>query len=142
MSHHYYFDLIPFDPLDPMVNSNTKVELPIDWDDFAHQLQILCPTGEIHTNTADSGKHIRFYIYDERQDPWVMVNVIDEHSVIQVSLWPKRLAKEIILWYRQYVPASYPLFCVIEEFGDVTELTADLTSDDIEKLYPFPVSDD
>ena len=139
MSQDYYFDIMPFDPL---VDSDSKVELPIDWDDFARQLQILCPAGEIRSGTAEWGNYLRFYIYDERQGPWVVVNVIHEYSVIEVSIWPKRLAKEIILWYRHYIPSSYNLFCVIAAYGEVTELTADITSDDIEKLYPFPVSDD
>ena len=66
-----------------------------------------------------------------------------EHpSQFCVSGWPKRMAKELIFWYRHYVPLEYPLFLLIPEYGYVAELTGDTTLDDIEKMYPFPMPDE
>ena len=140
MSHNYYFNIIPFDP---SIIPNPQIPLPIDWEDFQRQLQIICPDGEIETGAADGEKFLYLRIdHEQMGEDWVVAIFDEGYSVFQVSVWPKRLAKAIIFWYRHYIPASYPLYSVIPAYGNVTELTADITLDDIEKLYPFPMSED
>ncbi len=139
MSNHTYFDIMPFDP---MVIPNPKIALPFDWEDFQHQLQIICPDSEIRTEITDGEKYLDLFITLEQDEPWAVAHFLGSYNVFMISLWPKRLAKEILLWYRRYIPPSYRLFSVIEEYGEVTELPVDITSDDIEKLYPYFVPED
>jgi hypothetical protein len=136
----YFFDILPYSP---WLVPSPKVDLDIDWDDFAHQLQALYPTGEIRRGTfVDGTAFLDLIISIESQPSRVMAVFTEADSNFSVRLWPKRLAKEIVLWYRHYIPLSYPLFAFILEYGQVTELKTDLTLDDIEKMYPFPMADD
>ena len=139
MSHNYYFNILPFDP---WIVPNPKIPLPLDWEDFQHQLQIICPDGEIEAGMRDNEKFLRLRIHHEEMGEWVVAIFDEGYSVFLISLWPKQLAKAIVHWYRQYIPANYRLYSVIPDFGEVTELSPDLTLEDIEKLYPFPMSDD
>lgn len=139
MSNKLVFHILPFDPRTVL---DSKLQLPIDLDDFARQLQDTWPTGEVHINRSDVGTNIRFYISTQEQGPWVVAAFTEYPSQLQVSGWPKRIAKEIIFWYRHYIPINHPLFLLIPESGYVTELTAYTTLDDIEHMYPFPIPDD
>src|SRR5690348_15777895 len=98
MSHNYYFNIIPFNP---SIIPNPQIPLPIDWDDFQRQLQIICPGSELRIGMTDGEPFLRLYITDEKIGPWIVAYFLEGYSVFLVSLWPKRLAKELILWYRQ-----------------------------------------
>ena len=139
MSHDPYFNIIPFDPL---VVPNPKIQLPIDFDDFAQQLQKLQPTGELRINKSNGEVDINLHISTEKYGSHIVAHFIEDFNQFCVSLWPKRLSKEIIFWYRHYIPMNYSLFLVVPEYGDVTELAPNITLDDIEKLYPFPLPEE
>ncbi|MFN8372244.1 MAG: hypothetical protein U0694_05125 [Anaerolineae bacterium] len=139
MSNRLVFDILPFDPL---VTPDAKIHLPIDLDDFVRQLQNTYPNGEIRVTKNEGNTSIDLSIWTETEGRWCVANFSETHNYFWVSGWPKRIAKELILWYRRYIPPKYPLFLVIPEYGYVTELTAHLSSNEIEKMYPYPVSDD
>jgi hypothetical protein len=138
MGNELTFDILPFDP---MVIPNPQIALPIDFDDFAQQLRDKWPAGEVSIHTAEGETCIRLYI-TTRYGPWNVAGFIEGYSQFYVEGWPKRIAKELIFWYRQYIPTNYPLFLVIPESGYIAELTAQTSLDDIERMYPFPVPED
>jgi len=139
MGNQLIFDILPFDPT---VTPDAKIQLPIDLDDFARQLRDKWPTGEIHIDKSGGETEIRLYISTERYGPWIIAGFLENHSNFYVAGWPKRMAKELIFWYRQYVSPKYPLFLVIPDSGYVAELTEHISLDDIENMYPFPVPED
>jgi hypothetical protein len=140
MGNLYYFDIVPFDPL---IVPNVKVHLPIDFDDFVQQVRARWPIEEVRIHKTDEETSIDFYISTKRVGPWVMATFLEGWSDFCVSVWPKSMAKEIILWYRQYIDLSYRLFMVIAAIGDVVELTAQTSTDDIEKmLASLTISDE
>jgi hypothetical protein len=139
MGNQLYFDILPFDP---NVVLDAKIQLPIDLDDFAQQLRDKYLAGEVHIDKTEGKRNVTLSISTEKYGPWIVAGFIENHSYFYVSGWPKRMAKELILWYRHLVPMNYPLFLVIPEDGFVAELTAQTTLADIEKMYPFPVADE
>jgi hypothetical protein len=139
MSNQLIFDILPFDPIHA---PTTTIKLPLDLDDFAQQLREKWPAGEVRIGKNKEGTSVKLYLPIQRYGPWIVAGLIEIDSYFYVSGWPKQIAKELILWYRHYVPLSYPLFLVVPETENVYELTANTTSDDIEKMYPFPVSDE
>jgi hypothetical protein len=139
MDNQLTFDILPFDP---MVTPDGGIQLPLDLDDFICQLRAKFANGEINTNKSGEETHIRLYIATEQYGQLLVAQFTESPSYFFVSGWPKRMAKELILWYRHYVPISYPLFLIIPEPLFVAELTANTTLEDIEKMYPFPVPDD
>jgi hypothetical protein len=139
MGNQLYFDILPFDPT---VTPDAKIHLPIDLDDFARQLRDKWPNGDVLVDKSEGEADITFYITTEKYGRWLVAGFIENYSQFYVSGWPKRIAKELIFWYRHYVPMKYPLFLVIPESGFVAELTDHTSLDDIEKMYPFPVPDD
>jgi hypothetical protein len=50
MSSHLKFYLLPFNP---RLAPEAKIQLPINLDDFAHQMQNQYPTGEININKTE-----------------------------------------------------------------------------------------
>ncbi len=139
MSNELIFNLLPFDP---MIVPNHYIQLPIDVDDLANWLQEILPNGQIEISGKSGDKYITVYIQTEEYGEWNVVGYDEGISSLSVKGWPKRIAKEIIFRYRHYVPLSNPLFLVIPITGYVTELSADVTLDDIEKMYPSSVSND
>ena len=139
MSNRLIFDILLFDP---RIVPNRDIPLPIDLDDFIHQIKEKWPISEILDRGKDNERHIVFYISTQHNEPWVVANYIADGSQLQVSSWPKSISKPLIYWYRQYIPFNYPLFLVIPSYGYVVELTVDTTLDDIERMYPYSVADD
>jgi hypothetical protein len=134
MSSYKHFSILPFDPL---ITPIPKISLPIDWYDFQRQLQILCPEHEIRTGITDGEKYLHLITNEELEGS---ATWIEGYSDFNISYWPIPFSTRLVLWYRNYIPLSYPLYFLIPEDGYVAELTADLTLDDIEKMYPFPKS--
>jgi hypothetical protein len=139
MSNPLMFDILPFDPT---VIPNPEVRLPIDLDDLVQQLQENWPGGEVLVDKTEGDASIRLYVSIEDYGEWILGGFIERHSYFYVMGWPRRMAKDLIHWYRQYIPARITLYIVVSDVGNVTELKPDITLDDIEKLYPFPVADD
>ena len=141
MSHELIFDILPFDPL---IVPNHEIRLPIDVDDLLIQLQKKVPNAETQIRKSEGVLEILVYIHTEQYGPRIVATYIEDHKLSQFNVngWPKRIARELIFWYRHYVPLSYPLFLVIPSRGFVAELTIDTMLEDIDKMYPFAVSDD
>jgi hypothetical protein len=140
MSSYQYFDILPFDPL---LDTAPQITLPFDRDDLVRQLQAKCPNSEIRVSSTDGGlAAIYLYISHEVYGPWVVAQFTEPYDTFHVSLWPKRLAKELIRWYRSYIPLSYPLFILYPDTGYVAELPANVSLEELENMYPFPVEDE
>ncbi|MCL4247415.1 MAG: hypothetical protein KJ065_04615 [Anaerolineae bacterium] len=139
MSSELVFTILPFDP---WVTPGNEVRLPIDLDDFARQLQAKWPGSEIKIHRSEEGRIARLYVPTRTQGKWNIAGFEEDYSQLYVSGWPKSTAKEIILWYRHYVPICYRLFLVTPENDHAVELTENITLDDIEEMYPYPVSDE
>jgi hypothetical protein len=130
----YYFNILPYDP---RIIPKLKISLPIDRDDFQRQLLIICPDGEIETGITDREKHLHLFVPIEDDEERLLAIFDEDHSIFQVSPWPKPLTKKIIFWYRRYISWRYRLFCVLPPYGNVAELTTNLTNDSFEELYPY-----
>ena len=139
MSHELVFDILAFDLL---IVPNRVVQLPVDVDELANRLREKLPDAEVELHTSEGESHIRVYIQTEKYGPRIVATFIENYSQFNVYGWPKRIAKELIFWYRHYIPLSYPLFLVIPYTGFVAELTANTSLEDIDNMYPYPVSDD
>ena len=141
MSNELIFDILSFDPL---IVPNREVQLPIDVADLASQLQEKLPDADLEFHKSESQSTIRVYIQTEKYGPRILVTFHqdDDFSQFNVYGWPKYISRELIYWYRQYIPISYPLFLVIPSRGYVAELTADTSLEDIDKMYPYSVPDD
>lgn len=139
MSHRLVFDILPFDP---MILPNPQISLPIDFDDFAAQLQAIIPDSEIRIKKKQEEIYIDLFITHEKVGRWFIAGFDDVYDVLYVAGWPKCIAKALILWYRSYISSSYPLFLVIPEYGFVAEITVDTSAEDIENMYPYPVPED
>lgn len=139
MSHELIFTILPFDPL---IVPNLEIKLPIDVDDLANQFRKKFPDADVDIRQDNETTDIRVYISTEKQGPWIITEFSEDDSILHVNGWPKRIAKELVFWYRGHIPQTYPLFLVIADHGYVAELTASTTLDDIENMYPFPVPDD
>lgn len=139
MGNRLVFDILPFNPL---VEPNGKARLPIDLNDLAHRLRDKYPDGEVHiVKFEDESVVIRLYI-SVRNEPWNIAGFIEDGSQFYVEGYPKRIAKEIIAWYRDYVPSNSPLFLVEPDSGFVVELKTGLSPDHVEKMYLYPVPDE
>lgn len=90
----------------------------------------------------DDSESIKIYIQTEKFGRWNLGGYITSYSQLYVRGWPKRMAMELMLAYRRYVPFNIPLFAVIADLGQVHELTVDITPAELESLYPYPVSDE
>jgi hypothetical protein len=66
----------------------------------------------------------------------------DGSPILEINGWPKSLATKLILWYRHYISPDYPLYLIVSGSGDMIELIAHTSLDEIEKMYPSPVSDE
>jgi hypothetical protein len=140
MSSDLIFYVLPFDPT---LTSEAKIRLPFDLDDFAQRLGENFPDGELRIDKSEGNIHIRLYLQSEEYGTIVVANfVADESTILEISGWPKRMAKELILWYRQHVSQKYPLFLIVSGSGEMIKLTEHTSSEDIEKLYPGTVDRD
>lgn len=139
MGNQLAFDILPFDPT---VTPSARTQLPIDLENVAHELRTRWPNGQVRVTQIGEQPIVRLYISTEQEGPWVVAEYTENPSFFWVSGWPKRIAKELILWYRHYVPMNYPLFLIIREDCFVTELTERTTLDDLENMYPYPVADE
>lgn len=139
MSDELIFTILPFDP---RVTPDNEVRLPIDLDNFTHQLREKWPNAEINIYKSEEGTIVRLYVSTRTQGEWNVAGFEENYSQLYVSGWPKPIAKEIILGYRHYVPTHNRLFLVTPENDYTAELTANTSLNDIEKMYPFPVPDD
>jgi hypothetical protein len=105
--------------------------------DFTKRLQTQCPTGEVRVVKHEGSVEIILYISVEQHGPWVVASLSHDNSTIfEISAWPKSLAVKLILWYRQYIGHSYPLFLVVYPTGEGIELTVNTSPQDIENLFP------
>ncbi|MEZ4668380.1 MAG: hypothetical protein R3E39_10735 [Anaerolineae bacterium] len=140
MSNKLMFYLLPFDP---QVMKDAKIRLPINLSDFIEHLQKDFSTGKVTVDKLGEQTVIGLYITTEKNEPWVVANLTSkDNTVLEISGWPKGLAKKLILWYRQYIDKQYPLFLVVSFNGNVHELTEQTSPEDIESLYPYPVPED
>ena len=80
---------------------------------------------------GDDG-YVWLFIETEGFGPLVIASFIVSYSMFEISWWPEDMAKQIMFWYRQYIPSSYPLFVVIPDIGKVAELPANSEFRDIE----------
>ena len=133
------FDILPYNPI---TTPDAKIQLPIDLKDLTQQFRDKWPIGEIRLDKDLANPDVTLCIPIKNYGPRIVAGYIVNYSYFYVSGWPKHIAKELIFWYRHYVPSVYPLFLIIPESGYITELPTNVTLDDIENMYPFPVADD
>lgn len=135
MSNWYGFLVLPFDW---RVAPQSKVQLPIDIDDFAQELRSQCPCGEVVIKRDKDSASVLLYVLVEPDDPWVAANLIyGENTQLEISAWPKKLAMQLIRWFRHYIDSNHPLFVVVLPDGTGTiELTDNTSQQDVEALYP------
>src|SRR5215207_8704878 len=134
MSHELIFSILPFDP---WLTPEDEIRLSIDLDNLKQQLQDKWPNVKITTYKDAEGEVVRLYISTKSQGEWNIAGYSTDYCQFYVNGWPKPIAKEIILWYRQFVPEQYRLFLVSPENDYAAELTSNNTLDDIESFYPY-----
>jgi hypothetical protein len=139
MGNLLIFYILPFDP---NLVIDSKENLPVDFNDFARTLQQKWPEAQIAVNQQGEEKTISLYINTAKEGLWNVAGYSENPTQLYVTAWPKRTAKELILWYRNYIPSEYSLFLLIPEDGYVVELKPQLSLEDIETMYPFPVADE
>ncbi len=136
MSNHLYFDILPFNPLDPSSMPNPRYILPVDLKEFAQKLREQFPDFVINEEMDNDESYIRVAFNHEIEGRYILATYLPEYCDFNVSAWPKSKSKRLIFWYRQYISSDYRLFLIIPEDGFVAEIKPDISLADIENLYP------
>lgn len=121
---------------DPMVDSNSKVQLPIDVNEFAQQLAAQHPSGEVFVDRDREDVTVTLY-ETTREEWWKVAAHLDVGKPMSLStsfgVFPHthNRALQLILWFRKYITAEQPLFLVAHRTGKTIELSEYTPEEDL-----------